>query len=142
MSVAEAAIRFKASPSISRRAHRCSRVSLLAGPFLLRPGGRTTRASSPPSRYRFTRSRICAVLESEGSVVALATEIGLYGAELGLLGVAVALPRPVYGPDAALVDPLPPKPRGRLRKAGLALQHGDGPPSAYLSAKRCLNSAE
>lgn len=52
------------------------------------------------------------MLESEGFVVALATEMGLYDAELELLGVAVVLPRPVYGPDAALVDPLPPKPRG------------------------------
>lgn len=42
-SVAEAAIRFKISTSISRRAHRCSRVSSLAGSFLLRPDGWTTR---------------------------------------------------------------------------------------------------
>lgn len=63
-SVAEAAIRFKISTSISRRAHRCSRVSSLAGSFLLRPDGWTTRASSPPSRYRFTQSRICALLRT------------------------------------------------------------------------------
>ena len=62
--VAEAAIRFKISTSISRRAHRCSSVSSLAGSFLLRPDGWTTRASSPPSRYRFTQSRICALLRT------------------------------------------------------------------------------
>lgn len=117
MSVAEAAIRFKIPTSISRRAHRCPRVSSLAGPFLLRPDGRTTRASSPPlpvplHPVPYLRAVAHAMLESEGFVVALATEMGLYDAELELLGVAVVLPRPVYGPDAALVDPLPPKPRG------------------------------
>ena len=66
------------------------------------------------------------MLESEGPVVALATEIGFDDAKLEILGIAVVLPRPVYGPDAALVDPLPPKLHGRLRKAKLVLQHGGG----------------
>ena len=65
--VAEAAIRFKVSASISRRAHRCSSLSSLAGSFRLRPGGWTARASSPPSRYRFIRSRICALLRTSCS---------------------------------------------------------------------------
>ena len=56
----------------------------------------------------------------------LAAGAGLYDAKLEPLGAAVVPPRPVYGSDAASVDPLPPKPRGRLRKAALALQHGDG----------------
>lgn len=47
------------------------------------------------------------MLESEGFVVSLAAEIGFDDAKLELLGIAVVLPRPVYSPDAALVDPLP-----------------------------------
>ena len=115
--VAEAAIRFKISTSISRRAHRCSSVSSLAGSFLLRPDGRTTRASSPPLSVplhpvSYLRAVAHAMLESEGFVVTLAAEIGFDDAKLELLGVAVVLPRPVYSPDAALVDPLPPKLHG------------------------------
>ena len=52
------------------------------------------------------------MLESKGFVVALAAQIGSDDAKLELLGVAVVLLRPVYGPDAALVDPLPPKLHG------------------------------
>ena len=68
--------------------------------------------SVPLHPVPYLRAVAHAMLESEDPVVALAAEIGFYDAKLELLGVAVVLPRPVYGPDAALVDPLPPKPRG------------------------------
>ncbi len=89
-------------------------------------------------------ARCCARhARSEGFVVPLAAEIGFDDAKLELLGIAVVLPRPVYSPDAALVDPLPSKsftvdfvrPNSCCSMAMVA-------PSAYLSAKRCLNSAE
>lgn len=77
------------------------------------------------------------MLESEGSVVALAAETGFDDAKLELLGVAVVLPRPVHGPDAALVGPLPPRLHGWLRKAKLVLQHGDSR-AAGVSVRKAL----
>ena len=68
--------------------------------------------SVPLHPVSYLRAVAHAMLEGEGFVVALATEIGFYDAKLELLGVAVVLPRPVYSPDAALVDPLPPKLHG------------------------------
>lgn len=66
------------------------------------------------------------MLEGKGLAAALAAETGFDDAKLELLGVAVVLPRPVHGPDTALADPLPPRLHGRLHKAKLVLQHGDG----------------
>lgn len=60
----------------------------------------------------YLRAVAHAMLESKGFVVALAAQIGSDDAKLELLGVAVVLLRPVYSPDAALVDPLPPKLHG------------------------------
>lgn len=54
-------------------------------------GPRKTAARGRRKRYQWNRGRFT---------------------KLELLGVAVVLPRPVYGPDAALVDPLPPKLHG------------------------------
>ena len=68
--------------------------------------------SVPPRPVSYLRAVAHAMLEGEGFAVALAAEIGSYDTKLELLGVAVVLPRPVYGPDAALVDPLPPKLHG------------------------------
>lgn len=50
--------------------------------------------------------------------------MGFDGAKLELPGMAVVLPQPAYGPDAALVDS--PKASRSLRKAEFVLQHGDG----------------
>ena len=60
----------------------------------------------------YLRAVAHAMLESEGFAVSLAAEIGFDDTKLELLGVAVVLPRTVYSPDAALVDPLPPKLHG------------------------------
>ena len=65
--------------------------------------------SVPLHPVSYLRAVAHAMLESEGFVVPLAAEIGFDDAKLELLGIAVVLPRPVYSPDAALVDPLPPK---------------------------------
>ena len=82
--------------------------------------------SVPLHPVPYLRAVANAMLEGEGFAVALAAEMGFHDAKLELLGVAVVLPRPVYGPGAALVDPLPPKLHGRLRKTELVLQRGDG----------------
>ena len=89
--------------------------------------------SVPLHPVSYLRAVAHAMLEGEGFVVALATEIGSYDTKLELLGVAVVLPRPVYSLDAALVDFV--RPNSCCSMAMVA-------PSAYLSAKRCLNSAE
>lgn len=106
--VAEAAVRFKISTSISRRAHRRSSVSSPAGSFLLRP-------------VSCLRAVAHAVLEGEGPAVALAAEIGFDDAKLEIPGIAAVPPRPVHGPDAALVDSLSKASRstsqGRTRSA-------------------------
>ena len=68
--------------------------------------------SVPLHPVSYLRAVAHAVLEGEGFAVSLAAEIGLDDAKFELLGTAVVLPRPVYGPDAALVDPLPPKLHG------------------------------
>ncbi len=68
--------------------------------------------SVPLHPVSYLRAVAHAMLEGEGFVVALATEIGSYDTKLELLGVAVVLPRPVYSLDAALVDPLPLKLHG------------------------------
>lgn len=126
--VAEAAVRFKISTSISRRAHRRSSVSSPAGSFLLRP-------------VSCLRAVAHAVLEGEGPAVALAAEIGFDDAKLEIPGIAAVPPRPVHGPDAALVDSLQGFTVDFARPnsfCGMAM----AAPSAYPSAKRCLNSAE
>ena len=89
-------------------------------------GGVVVSLSAPLRPVSCLRAVAHAVLEGEGPAVALAAEIGFDDAKLEIPGIAVVLPRPVHGPDAALVDPLPPKLHGRLRKAELVLQHGDG----------------
>lgn len=68
--------------------------------------------SVPLHPVSYLRAVAHAMLEGEGFVVSLAAEIGFDDAKLELLGIAVVLPRPVYGPDAALIDPLPPKLHG------------------------------
>lgn len=82
--------------------------------------------SVPLHPVPYLRAVANAMLEGEGFAVALAAEMGFHDAKLELLGVAVAPPRPVYGPGAASVGPLPPKLHGRLRKTELVLQRGDG----------------
>ena len=145
--VAEAAIRFKISTSISRRAHRCSSVSSLAGSFLLRPDGWTTRASSPPSRYRFTQSRICALLRTPCSraralqspsprrQASTTRSLNSWGQRLFSLGLSIAPTPPwsILPLQSFTVDFV--RPNSCCSMAMVA-------PSAYLSAKRCLNSAE
>lgn len=116
-SVAEAAIRFKISTSISRRRTAARGPPRSRAPSSFAPmDGRRGRPRLPLGTAS-PSPRICAWLrtpwlEGEGFVVALATEIGSYDTKLELLGVAVVLPRPVYSLDAALVDPLPPKLHG------------------------------
>lgn len=68
--------------------------------------------SVPLHPVSYLRAVAHVMLEGEGPVVALAAEMGFDDAELELLGIAVVLPRPVYGLNAALVDPLPPKLHG------------------------------
>ena len=119
------------SPPPSRGGRTAARASPRSrAPSSFAPtGGRRGRRPSlsvPLHPVPYLRAVAHAMLEGEGFVVPLAAEIGFDDAKLELLGVAVVLPRPVYGPDAALVDPLPPKLHGRLRKAELVLQHGDG----------------
>ncbi len=89
-------------------------------------GGVVASPSAPLHPVSCLRAVAHAVLEGEGPAVALAEEIGFDDAKLEIPGIAAVPPRPVHGPDAALVDPLPPKLHGRLRKAELVLQHGDG----------------
>ncbi|MEF2652051.1 hypothetical protein [Slackia piriformis] len=89
-------------------------------------GGVVASPSAPLRPVSCLRAVAHAVLEGEGPAVALAAEIGFDDAKLELPGIAAVPPRPVHGPDAALVDPLPPRLHGRLRKAELVLQHGDG----------------
>lgn len=114
--VAEAAIRFKISTSISRRrtAARASPRSRAPSSFAPTADdeGVVASLSVPLHPVPYLRAVAHAMLESEGFVVSLAAEIGFDDAKLELLGIAVVLPRPVYGPDAALVDPLPPKLHG------------------------------
>lgn len=89
-------------------------------------GGVVASLSAPLRPVSCLRAVAHAVLEGEGPAVALAAEIGFDDAKLEIPGIAAVPPRPVHGPDAAPVDPLPPRLHGRLRKAELVLQHGDG----------------
>ena len=82
------------------------------------------------------------MLESVGFVVSLAAEIGFDDAKLELLGIAVVLPRLSMAPtppwsilslQSFTVDFV--RPNSCCSMVMVA-------PSAYLSAKRCLNSAE
>lgn len=98
-SVAEAAIRFKISTSISRR-RTAARWPLARGllppsPRWMDDEGVLASLSVPLHPVSYLRAAAHAMLEGEGFVVALATEIGSYDTKLELLGVAVVLPRPV-----------------------------------------------
>lgn len=102
-------------------------------------GGVVASLSAPLRPVSCLRAVAHAVLEGEGPAVALAEEIGFDDAKLEIPGIAAVPPRPVHGPDAALVDPLFTVDFARPNSfCGMVM----GAPSAYPSAKRCLNSAE
>lgn len=98
--------------------------------------------SAPLRPVSYLRAVAHAVLESEGPAAALAAEIGFDDAKLEIPGIAAVPPRPVHGPDAALVDPLPPKLTVDFARPNSCCNMAVVAPSAYPSAKRCLNSAE
>lgn len=102
-------------------------------------GGVVASPSAPLRPVSCLRAVAHAVLEGEGPAVALAEEMGFDDAKLEIPGIAAVPPRPVHGPDAALVDPLFTVDFARPNSfCGMVM----GAPSAYPSAKRCLNSAE
>ncbi len=114
--VAEAAIASRSPPPSrgGRTAARASPRSRAPSSFapMVDDEGVVASLSVPLHPVSYLRAVAHAMLESEGFVVSLAAEIGFDDAKLELLGIAVVLPRPVYSPDAALVDPLPPKLHG------------------------------
>lgn len=103
-------------------------------------GGVVASLSAPLRPVSCLRAVAHAVLEGEGPAVALAAEMGFDDAKLEIPGIAaVPPPRPVHGPDAAPVDPLFTVDFARPNSCcSMAM----AAPSAYPSAKRCLNSAE